>query len=89
LIDDPAGFDGVQVIDVDEHLWRHVLLAGQALNEWRRWVQQAIPRHRGRKGDPHYAAERTLHTGADLLTDRQKHRLAAGLWLVMPRKSGP
>ena len=23
LIDDPAGFDGVQVVGVDEHVWRH------------------------------------------------------------------
>jgi transposase len=30
----------------------------------------------GRKGDPLYAARRTLHTGADLLTDKQKARLA-------------
>ena len=35
------------------------------------------PRHRGRKGDPLYAARRTLSTGTDLLTDRQKDRLAA------------
>ena len=31
--------------------------------------------HRGRKGDPLYTARRTLHTGADLLTDRQHERL--------------
>ena len=40
-------------------------------------MQQAIHGHRGRKGDPLYAARRTLHTGADLLTDKQKDRLAA------------
>jgi hypothetical protein len=54
-----------------------VRLAGQALDECRRRVQQAIHGHRGRKGDPLYAARRTLHTGADLLTDKQKDRLTA------------
>ena len=34
-------------------------------------------RDRGRKGDPLYAARRTLHTGADLLTDKQKDRLTS------------
>ncbi len=33
------------------------------------------------KGDPLYAARRTLHTGADLLTDKQKDRLR-GLFAV-------
>ncbi|NHC47686.1 transposase, partial [Motilibacter aurantiacus] len=33
--------------------------------------------HRGRKDDPLYRARRTLHTGADLLTDRQHQRLTA------------
>jgi hypothetical protein len=33
--------------------------------------------HRGRKDDPLYRARRTLHTGADLLTDKQKDRLLA------------
>ncbi len=52
-----------------------VRLAGDALDQCRRRVQQAIHGHRGRKGDPLYAARRTLHTGADLLTDKQKDRL--------------
>lgn len=43
----------------------------------RRRVQQDIHGHRGRSGDPLYAARRTLHTGADLLTDRQRERLIA------------
>jgi transposase len=161
LIDDPGRFDGVQVIGVDEHVWRHtrrgdkyvtviidltgiragtgparlldmvegrskqafktwlserpeawrdavevvamdgftgfktatveelpdavavmdpfhvVRLAGDALDRCRRRVQQVIHGHRGRKGDPLYAARRTLHTGAGLLTDKQKDRLAA------------
>ena len=53
-----------------------VRLAGDALDQCRRRVQQAIHGHRGRTGDPLYASRRTLHTGAGLLTDRQKGRLA-------------
>lgn len=34
-------------------------------------------RNRGRSGDPLYTARRTLHTGHDLLTDKQKNRLEA------------
>ncbi|MCU0299811.1 MAG: ISL3 family transposase [Candidatus Nanopelagicales bacterium] len=159
LIDDPHRFDGVQVVGVDEHVWRHtrrgdkyvtviidltgirdgtgparlldmvegrskqafktwladrpqawrdgvqvvamdgftgfktatteelpqaaavmdpfhvVRLAGDALDRCRRRVQQAIHGHRGYKGDPLYASRRTLHTGVDLLTDKQTDRL--------------
>jgi transposase len=159
LIADPARFDGVKVVGVDEHVWRHtrrgdkyvtviidltavrdgtgparlldmiegrskqafghwlanrpqgwrdgvevvamdgftgfktatteelpdavpvmdpfhvVRLAGNALDECRRRVQLATCGHRGRKTDPLYNARRTLHTGADLLTDKQKTRL--------------
>jgi transposase len=159
LINDPGRFDGVTVIGVDEHVWRHtrrgdkyvtviidltgirqgtgparlldmvegrskqafkqwlterdkswrdgvevvamdgftgfktaateelpdavavmdpfhvVRLAGDALDECRRRVQQDTLGHRGRKGDPLYNARRTLHTGADLLTDKQTQRL--------------
>jgi transposase len=161
LIVDPARFDGVQVIGVDEHVWRHtrrgdkyvtviidltpihngtgparlldmvegrskqafsrwlaarpqawrdrvevvamdgftgfktaaaeelpdavavmdpfhvVRLAGDALDQCRRRVQQDLHGHRGRARDPLYRARRTLHTGADLLTDRQADRLTA------------
>jgi transposase len=161
LIDDPRRFDGVTVIGVDEHVWRHtrrgdkyvtviidltgvregtgparlldmvegrskqafkqwlngrprawrdsvevvamdgftgfktatteelpdavavmdpfhvVRLAGDALDQCRRRVQLDTCGHRGRKSDPLYNARRTLHTGADLLTDKQKDRLAA------------
>ncbi len=161
LIDQPQRFDGVRVIGVDEHVWRHtrrgdkyvtviidltavrdrtgparlldmvqgrskqafttwltarpeawrqglevvamdgftgfktatteelpdavavmdpfhvVRLAGDALDSCRRRVQQDLHGHRGRKHDPLYAARRTLHTGADLLTDRQHQRLSA------------
>ncbi len=159
LIDDPDRFDGVRVLGVDEHVWRHtrrgdkyvtviidltgirdgtgparlldmvegrskqafkrwladrpqgwrdavevvamdgftgfktatteelpdavavmdpfhvVRLAGDALDQCRRRIQQAIHGHRGRKDDPLYRARRTLHTGADLLTDKQVDRL--------------
>ena len=54
----------------------HVIrLAGEALDECRRRVQQHLHGHRGRKGDPLYSARRTLATGADLLTDKQQDRL--------------
>ncbi len=159
LIGDPARFDGVAVIGVDEHVWRHtrkgdkyvtiiidltpirdgtgparlldmvegrskaafktwladrskqwregvevvamdgftgfktaaaeelpkavavmdpfhvVRLAGDALDRCRRRVQQELHGHRGFKNDPLYRARRTLHTGEDLLTDRQRERL--------------
>jgi transposase len=160
LIDDPHRFDGVRVVGVDEHVWRHtrrgdkyvpviidlpgirdgtgparlldmveggseqafktrlaerpqawrdgvevvamdgftgfktatteelpdavavmdpfhvVRLGGDALDRCRRRGQQAIHGHRGRKDDPLYRARRTLHTGAGLLTDKQKDRLS-------------
>ena len=159
LIDDPGRFDGVHVLGVDEHVWRHtrrgdtyvtviidltpvrdrtgparlldmfqgrskqafqqwltgrpqawrdgvevvamdgftgfktatteelpdavtvmdpfhvVHLAGDALDRCRQRIQQITCGHRGRSGDPLYSARRTLHTGADLLTDRQRDRL--------------
>jgi transposase len=161
LIDDPGRFDDVQVVGVDEHVWRHtrrgdkyvtviidltpvrdglgparlldmvqgrstqafqqwlaarpeswrqgvevvamdgftgfktaataelpdavtvmdpfhvVRLAGNAVDECRRRVQQDLHGRRGRTGDPLYAARRVLHTGADLLTDTQDQRLTA------------
>lgn len=54
-----------------------VRLAGDALDRCRRRVQQQLHGHRGMKNDPLYRARRTLHTGADLLTDRQADRLEA------------
>jgi len=65
--------DAVAVMDP----FHVVRLAGDALDQCRRRVQQDTCGHRGRKGDPLYAARRTLHTGTDLLTDKQKDRLAA------------
>jgi transposase len=65
--------DAVAVMDP----FHVVRLAGDALDRCRRRVQQAIHGHRGRSDDPLYRSRRTLHTGADLLTDKQKDRLAA------------
>ena len=138
LINDPTRFEGVKVIGVDEHVWRHtrrgdkyvtviidltpvrdgagparlldmvegrskaafktwladhddafrdavevmdpfhvVRLAGDALDRCRRRVQLAIHGHRGFRDDPLYKSRRTLHTGSDLLTDKQSDRLRA------------
>jgi transposase len=63
--------DAVAVMDP----FHVVRLAGDALEECRRRVQQHTCGHRGRAGDPLYGARRTLHTGADLLTAAQKQRL--------------
>ncbi len=63
--------DAVAVMDP----FHVVRLAGDALDQCRRRVQQAIHGHRGRKDDPLYRSRRTLHTGADLLTDKQAARL--------------
>ncbi|WP_371151564.1 ISL3 family transposase [Buchananella felis] len=54
-----------------------VRLAGQALDECRRRVQQELHGRRGRADDPLYKARRTLHTGSDLLTPAQRKRLDA------------
>ena len=40
-------------------------------------ARTALTSRRGRKSDPLYRARRTLHTGADLLTDKQAARLTA------------
>jgi transposase len=63
--------DAVAVLDP----FHVVRLAGDALDQCRRRVQQATRGHRGHKGDPLYSARRTLHTGSDLLTEKQQHRL--------------
>ncbi|MBC7442662.1 MAG: ISL3 family transposase [Ramlibacter sp.] len=54
-----------------------VRLAGDALDRCRQRVQQATLGHRGHSGDPLYTSRRTLHTGDDLLTDKQRTRLTA------------
>ena len=65
--------DAVAVMDP----FHVVRLAGDALDRCRRRVQQHLHGHRGRADDPLYRARRTLHTGHDLLTDRQRQRLTA------------
>lgn len=65
--------DAVPVMDP----FHVVRLAGDALDQCRRRVQQDTVGHRGRAGDPLYKARRTLHTGADLLTEKQTARLDA------------
>ncbi|MBG6225945.1 transposase [Arthrobacter sp. CAN_A2] len=65
--------DAVPVMDP----FHVVRLAGDGLDRCRQRVQQATTGHRGRAGDPLYRARRTLHTGADLLTDKQNTRLDA------------
>jgi transposase len=65
--------DAVAVMDP----FHVVRLAGDALDRCRRRVQQDLHGHRGRSGDPLYAARRTLHTGTGLLTDKQTQRLEA------------
>lgn len=54
-----------------------VRLARQSLELCRCRIQQQTLGHRGRAGDPLYAARRTLSTGADLLTDKQRQRMSA------------
>jgi len=63
--------DAVAVMDP----FHVVRLGGDALDRCRRRVQQTTHGHRGRKDDPLYRARRTLHTGTDLLTDKQCQRL--------------
>ena len=53
-----------------------VRLAGDPLDRCRHRTQQDLGGHRGRRHDPLYTARRTLHTGVELLTDRQRARLA-------------
>lgn len=54
----------------------HVVhLAGKALNECRRRIQQELHHQRGRATDPLYKARRMLHTRSCLLTPLQQHRV--------------
>ena len=52
-----------------------VKLAGDALDEVRRRVQQDTTGHRGRKGDPLYQIRLLLRAPRDRLTPRQQERL--------------
>ena len=49
-------------------------LAGAKLDECRRRIQHETTGRRDRADDPLHRARRTLHTGADLLTDPQAER---------------
>ena len=62
--------DAVAVMDP----FHVVRLAGDALDRCRRRVQQELHGHRGLAGDPLYRARRTLPTGDEVLTDRQRVR---------------
>jgi transposase len=66
--------DDVTVVMDPFHVVR---LAGESLERCRRRVQQHTVGHRVRAGDPLYSARRTLSTGADLLTDKQRQRISA------------
>ena len=63
--------DAVEVMDP----FHVVQLAGDALDHCRQRVQQDTTGHRGRSGDPLYGVRKTLHTGMDLLTEKQRTRL--------------
>ncbi len=52
-----------------------VALAGDALDQTRQRVQRETTGHCGRRLDPLYRIRRTLHTGANFLTDRQSRTL--------------
>ena len=76
LADRPQSWrQGLQVVAMDGFPFHVVRLGGDALDRCRRRVQLDTCGHRGHKGDPLYAARRTLHTGAGPLTDKQKDRL--------------
>ena len=63
--------DATSVLDA----FHIVKLAGDALDEVRRRVQQDTLGHRGRKGDPLYQIRLLLRTSRDRLTKRQQERL--------------
>lgn len=52
-----------------------VQLAGDSMDKARQRIQQDTRGHRGRSGEPLYGVRLTLHTGLDLLTDKQRTRL--------------
>ena len=66
-----ANFGAVAVLDP----FHVVKLAGHAVDEVRRRVQQEIYGHRGRKHDPLYRIRNILHAGAEHLSERQQARL--------------
>ena len=54
-------------------------VAGRAVDEVRRRVQQEIHGHRGRAGDPLHGIRNILRCAAERLTDTQHARLAAAI----------
>lgn len=54
-----------------------VKLAGAAVDDVRRRVQQETLGHRGRKGDPLYGIRHLLRAGRERLTSRRQNRLAS------------
>ena len=54
-----------------------VKLAGAAVDDVRRRIQQETLGHRGRKGDPLYGIRHVLRAGRERLTPRQQTRLAS------------
>lgn len=73
-IDDKLA-DATAVLDA----FHVVALAGRAVDEVRRRVQQEIHGHRGRSGDPLYGIRNVLRCAAERLTDKQQARLAAAI----------
>jgi transposase len=67
--------DAVAVLDA----FHIVKLGGQAVDEVRRRVQQAIHGHRGRKDDPLYGIRNLLRSAQERLTERQQDRLEKAL----------
>ncbi len=63
--------DAVAVLDA----FHVVKLGSQAMDEVRRRVQQQTLHRRGHKDDPLYRVRRTLMTGVEHLTDKQRQRL--------------
>ena len=63
--------DATSVLDA----FHIVKLAGDALDEVRRRVQQDTTGHRGRKGDPLYQIRKLCRASRDRLTKRQQERL--------------
>ena len=54
-----------------------VKLAGAAVDDVRRRIQQETLGHRGRKSDPLYGIRHVLRAGRERLTSRQQNRLAS------------
>jgi transposase len=73
-IDDKLA-DATAVLDA----FHVVALAGRAVDEVRRRVQQEIHGHRGRSGDPLYGIRNVLRCAAERLTATQQARLAAAI----------